>query len=34
MNFKKAEEDYGVIVDRETFEVNKEETDKLRKKKV
>jgi len=34
ISLKKAREDYGVIVDRETFEVNKEETDKLRKKKV
>jgi N-methylhydantoinase B len=33
ISLNKAKEDYGVIVDRETFEVNKEETDKLRKKK-
>jgi N-methylhydantoinase B len=33
ISLKKAKEDYGVIVERETFEVNKKETGKLRKKK-
>ena len=33
ISIKKAKEDYGVAVDPETFEVNSEETEKLRKKK-
>jgi serine/threonine protein kinase len=33
ISIKKAKEDYGVAVDPETFEVNSEETKKLRKKK-
>ena len=33
ISVKRAKEDYGVAVDPETFEVNSEETEKLRKKK-
>jgi N-methylhydantoinase B len=34
ISLEKAKKDYGVVVDGVTFEVNKEETDKLRKKKL
>ena len=33
ISVEKAKEDYGVIIDPETFEVNLKETEKLRKKK-
>jgi len=33
ISIEKAKKGYGVIVNQDTFEVNKEETDKLRKKK-
>jgi len=32
ISVEKAKEDYGVVVDPETFEVNMQETEKLRKK--
>jgi len=33
ISIKKAKEDYGVVINPKTFEVNSEETEKLRKKK-
>jgi hypothetical protein len=33
ISLEKAKEDYGVVINAENFEVNSEETEKLRKKK-